>query len=248
MVTSSSADPDPRDERRFYTWISIAMATVVFTGFTRTFYLRAFFPEADSMAAPEPIFQVHGAVFSAWMCLLPLQALLIRTHKTKLHRVTGWLGIALASAVVVLGIYGSLIAAQRPGGFIGVPLPPLQFLAVPLCDMFLFGLFVMLAVVWRKNAASHKRLMILATVNLIEAAIIRIPVGFIVSGAPFASRGLSYLFIVAIAVWDFRSAGKIHGVTLWGGLAIILSFPIRLLVSETEAWTRFAGWAVQWAG
>ena len=58
------------------------------------------------------------------MCLLLLQALLILTHKTKLHRATGWLGIALASAVVVLGIYGSLIAAQRPVGFIGVPLPP----------------------------------------------------------------------------------------------------------------------------
>jgi len=228
--------------------MATAMAVVVFIGFTRTFYLRFFFPDAISMAAPEPIFYVHGSVFTAWMCFLVAQALLIRNNKLAVHRSLGWLGVGISVAVVLLGIYVSLVAARRPDGFIGVPLPPLQFLAVPLFDMILFGLFVALAVAWRQRAASHKRLMILATLNLIEAAIIRIPIGFIVAGAPFASRGLSYIFIVALVIWDLRTLGKIHRVTLWGGLIIIISFPVRILVSQTQTWAEFAGWAVHWIG
>jgi hypothetical protein len=40
---------------------------------------------------------------------------------------------------------GAVIAAGRPGGFIGVSLPPLQFLAFPLGDLALFTVFIVLA-------------------------------------------------------------------------------------------------------
>ena len=33
---------------------------------------------------------------------------------------------------------------------------------------------------------------------------------------------------------------RLHPVTLWGGLAIIVSQPLRLVVSGTEAWLAFA--------
>lgn len=159
----------------------------------------------------------------------------------------GWVGAGLATLMIIIGTYGSLVAAQRPGGFIGVPIPPQQFLIFPLVDMILFGIFVTLAVLWRDKPQSHKRLMILATVNLVEAAIIRLPIAFVAAGAPFTSRGLSYLFIVAIVIWDLRSSGRIQQVTLWAGLAIIISLPLRMLVSQTGLWTDVAGWLVQFA-
>lgn len=248
MGHSNPVTSSQRDTRRFYSSMAISMAIVVFAGFARTFYLRMFFPEAIEMAAPEPIFYVHGSVFTAWICFLVAQTLFIRNRKIALHRSLGWFGAGLAVAVVLLGIYGSLVAAQRPGGFIGVPLPPLQFLAIPLFDIVLFGLFVGLAVAWRQNAASHKRLMMLATINLIEAAIIRIPIDFIIAGAPFASRGLSYIFIIALVIRDLRTTGRVHRVTLWGGLIIVVSFPVRMLISQTQTWVGFAGWAVGLTG
>lgn len=232
-------------ERRFFTLITAAIAIVVLIGFARTFFLRAIFPEAQSFAAPESIFTLHGLFFASWIGLLVLQALLIRARRVDLHRPFGWVGVGLACLVVFLGAYGSLIAAVRPGGFIGVPLPPLQFLIFPILDMVLFAGFFALAVIWRDNAQSHKRLMVLAAVNLVEAAIIRIPIGFIGAGAPFTSRGLSYLFIVALIVWDYRSAGRIHRATLWGGLLIVVSFPLRMLISQTNAWTEVARRLVQ---
>ena len=232
-------------ERTFYSGMAIAIAIIVLIGFARTFFLSFMFPEAQPFAAPEPIFKVHGVVFAAWIGFLVSQALLIRGDRLNLHRSAGWIGVGLAALVVVIGTFGSLIAAQRPGGFIGVPLPPEQFLIFPLFDMILFGSFVTLAVAWRTNPQSHKRLMILATVNLVEAAIIRIPLEFIAAGAPFTSRGLSYLIIGAMVVWDIRSRGKIQRVTLWGGILIVISLPVRMLVSQTQLWADIATWLAQ---
>jgi hypothetical protein len=248
MINEVDDSSEGSTERNFFTAITAVLAIVIMVGFSRTFFLKAFFPEAQSFAAPERIFSIHGAVFAAWTGLLVLQALLIRAQRKDVHRFLGWVGASLAILMIILGIWGSLVAAQRPGGFIGVPLPPSQFLIFPLVDMILFGIFVTLAVAWRHKPQTHKRLMILATVNLVEAAIIRLPITFIAAGAPFTSRGLSYLFIVAIVVWDLRSSGRIQQVTLWAGLLIIISLPLRMFVSQTGLWADFAGWLIQFVG
>jgi hypothetical protein len=248
MTGTGSFVPTVDAERRFFTLIAVAYVIVVLIGFTRTFFFRALFPESQSFAAPEPVFLVHGFFFAAWIGLLLSQTILIRVRRVDLHRAIGWIGTGLACLVVVLGTYGSLVAAQRPGGFIGVPLPPLQFLIFPIVDMLLFATFFSLAIICRGDAQSHKRFMLLAAVNLVEAAIIRIPIEFIGAGAPFSSRGLSYLFILALIVWDLRSSGRIHRTTLWGGLLIVVSFPVRMLLSQTRAWTDFAACLVQLIG
>ena len=41
-----------------------------------------------------------------------------------------------------------------------------------------------------------------------------------------------------------RSLGRIHPVTLWGGLALMLSFPGRMAFGKTDLWLRFAEWIV----
>jgi uncharacterized membrane protein YozB (DUF420 family) len=86
------------------------------------------------------------------------------------HRRLGWVGAGLAVAMVVLGIVGSLIAASRPTGFIDIPVPPLQFLVVPFNLVIIFGIFVTLGIVNRRDSQSHKRYMILAAIALMEAA------------------------------------------------------------------------------
>jgi hypothetical protein len=59
----------------------------------------------------------------------------------------------------------------------------------------------------RRDPQSHKRLMLLATINLLTAAIARWPV---LQAGPLAFFGLTDLFIVALAVWDFRTRGRLH--------------------------------------
>lgn len=226
-------------ERRFFTGMALAILATVVVGFSRSFFLRPLFPEWPSPS--ETIFHIHGAVFSAWIVLFVTQVSLVAGGRTELHRKIGPFSAVLAVAMVMLGTFGALVAASRPTGFTGIPVPPLQFLAIPIFDMVLFPTFVWLAIAQRHNPQSHKRWMLLATINLVTAAIARWP-GVTPLGPP-AFFGLTDLFIIALAIWDFRTRGRLHPVTLWGGLLIIASQPLRLAVSGTEGWLAFARWA-----
>ena len=61
-------------ERRFYIGMSLIVLASVFLGFARTYFLKWWFPDAASLAPPEPFFfYVHGVCFTAWMLLLVVQ-------------------------------------------------------------------------------------------------------------------------------------------------------------------------------
>jgi hypothetical protein len=235
-------------ERYFYSGMALALLAAVFVGFAPTFFLKPWFPEHQHLAAPEPVFLVHGAFFAAWFVLLAAQPLLVAGGNLAMHRRLGKWGATLAVAMVVLGVVGALVAARRPGGFIGVPLPPLQFLVVPFAALLLFVLFAGLAFARRRDAQSHKRLMLLASISMVEAAVARFPLAFLTAPSPVpffqAFELLTLLFLLPMVAWDLLSRGRLHAVTLWGGLAIVAAMPLRAVVGATEGWQGAARWAV----
>ena len=230
-------------ERRFYLFATLAMAAVVFVGFARSFFLHPFFP--DQPGAPESFFAFHGTAFAAWFVLLVAQASLVTGGRLPLHRKLGVAGACLAATMVVLGVTGALIGAHRPAGFVAVPIPPLAFLVVPLVDMAFFATLVTLAIVKRRDPQSHKHLMLIASGGLLAAAFSRWPV--VAAGGPIAFFAMADLLIVALAIWDRKSSGRLHPVTKWAGGAAILSQPLRLALAGTPLWLAFAGWAVNFA-
>lgn len=238
MATPGALPDYASAERRFFTGMALAILAAVALGFSRTFFLRPLFPELPSPT--ESIFYIHGVVFTAWIVLLVSQTSLVAAGHTELHRRIGPFGAVLAVAMVVIGTLGALIAARRATGFVGIPVPPLQFLAIPIFDIALFAAFIWLAITQRRNPQNHKRWMLLATINLVPAAVARWP--GVSSYGPLAFFGLTDLFVIALAIWDFRTHGRLHPVTLWGGLLIIISQPLRLMVSSTEGWLVVARW------
>jgi hypothetical protein len=227
-------------ERAFYLTMAVAVAVTVFVGFARSFFLRPLFPNWPSPS--EPIFYAHGAVFASWYGLLVLQASLVTTGREPLHRRVGLVGAGLAAAMVVLGTLGALIAAHRPTGFFGIPIPPLIFLAVPLTDMVIFAILVTLAIAKRRDPQSHKRLALIASISLIAAALGRWP--FLHGLGPLASFGGTDPFLVPLIAWDLKSRGRLHPVTIWAGSLLVLSQPLRLALAGTPLWMSFARWAV----
>jgi hypothetical protein len=154
----------------------------------------------------------------------------------------------MAIAIVLLGTVGALMAASRPTGFIDVPVPPLSFLAIPFADLALFVGFVSLAFANRRRPQSHKRLMLLAAIALAEAGVARWPLAFMATPMPVPGIGMTELcldlFLVPLLVWDLASRGRPHPVTLWGGLVLVASLPLRFMLMGTHVWLAFAGWAV----
>jgi len=235
-------DSAKRSERLFFGGMAVALLITVFAGFSPTYYLRGTF------GAPEltPSLLAHGSAFSAWMVLLVVQTSLVAANRTDIHRRLGVAGAGLGVLMMVLGAY---VAISRVAAGVTVSPPgvtPLQGLALPLATMVVFPVLLGSALWFRKRSDIHKRLVLIATLDLVTAAVGRLPGIFIPLGpialGPVGLFGVTDLFVGAVAVYDWRSRGRIHPATLWGGLFLIVSQPLRLLIGATPAWQSFAGW------
>jgi hypothetical protein len=149
----------------------------------------------------------------------------------------------LAAVLLMVGTTTAILRVK--GGSAPIPgVPPLSFLAVPLFDMVVFAILITAGLSLRNRPDTHKRLMTLATISLMSAPIARLPIGVLQAGPP-AFFGLTDLFIVAMLVYDLATTRRIHPATIWGGLVIVASQPLRLMVSGTAAWMAFAGWVTR---
>jgi hypothetical protein len=240
MAVSSAAIRTRQRTRRFYVGMAIAIAITVFAGFSRTYFLKAYYgtPELSRLL------HVHALVFTTWVLFFLAQTTLVAAGKTYIHRRMGVAGAGLAALVVVLGTTTAILrAAERvKEGSNSIPgVPPLSFLAIPLFDMLVFATLVGTALYFRRRLEAHKRLMTLGMIALTSAPIARLHLPMLPPGPP-TFFGLTDLFIVAMLVHDLVTRRRIHPATIWGGLLLVASQPLRLMISGTPAWLAFAGW------
>ena len=226
-------------ERRFFSGVTLVMAVVVFAGFARTYYLRPLV-SAPALAGQLPItrlIHVHALLFSSWMVLLVVQARLVAARKISLHRRLGLVSVGLAVLMIAVGTVTALQAVGR-----GVSPPGLdarRFLVVPLFALLVFGVLFAAAIVARRDSQTHKRLMLLATIGLLPPALARWLIFYLGLGAPVV-LGVTTLFLVPLIIWDLKTRGRLHPATLWGGLFVVLSVPVRLAIAFTPAWLGLA--------
>lgn len=234
-------------ERRFHLGMMVAIWAVVLVGFAQSFFLRPFFPRV--VAPVEPIFYIHGALFLTWLALLAVQTSLISTGDTAAHRRLGLVGFVLAPLMLVMGLYAATLAARRPTGFTGVVDPPIHFYGVLVAWMLMFFVLAGLALLWRSKPQTHKRLMLLAAINLAEAGVTRFPVAPI-NTAPteIVAFWFTAPLLIPLVVWDFATLKRLHPATLWGGLAFLVYGPLREMAAATPAWHAVGKWAMSLLG
>ena len=225
-----------RGERRFWGGMAFALALVAFAGFAPSYYLKSRFGAGPQLT---PLLHLHGAVMSAWLVLLVTQTAFIAARRVTWHRRLGIVGVILATLLVVLFARVAILRAHQ--GVLGPGfVPPLQFLAIPLMSVIVVPALIGAAIYYRKRSDYHKRLIMLANLEIVTPAAARLailagffpPVGFAVMDA----------FLVAIVVRDLITLRRVHPATLWGGLLLLVSQPLRFLVSGTPAWMAFAKW------
>lgn len=224
----------------FYRVTAVAVLAAVFFGFATTYYLKGLF---GTPALPA-VFHVHAIIFTAWIVLFNIQTALVASSRTDLHMRLGIIGASLAVAMVVLGILAAIAAAKLGHGDGELTHDPIEALVVNLMSLFVFLVFLLPALHFRRKPDAHKRLMVLATTaGLLPAAVGRWPV---FGGKPAGAVAVVLVFVLAGPLYDFFSRRRVHPVYLWGlFFYALVSPPIRLILSRTEPIHRVAAWLMR---
>jgi hypothetical protein len=193
---------------------------------------------------------LHGFAAAMWLALFITQALLVRTDNTRVHRRLGWIGVPLAIAVVATGYVATIAQGRRGFALWWDPeakIDALGDLVHPLGDLLTFSLLVTAALIWRRRSDVHKRLMLLAAVGSMMAA----PLVHLLGYFP-ALRAVPPVILLPLAALYFSSAihdrlalGRIHPVSKWVGLSLLVWAMLRgSVLGPSAAWHKFAGWLI----
>jgi hypothetical protein len=214
---------------RFYSAIAVFMTMIVVVGFWPSY----FGPLLRGNVERPFVIQLHGVVFVGWMTLLLAQVALVAMGRTKTHRQVGNIGV----------IYGFLVLAMGLTAGIASPVMHLAkgeweieraagFLLITLGDMTLYGTFFIAAMAYRRKPEIHKRMIVLATIALLFAAVARM--------SYLESRPLLFLTVwlsplVVAMGHDLYVSRRIHRAYLLG-LGILLIGYSRTFFLDTAAW------------
>lgn len=246
QVLSRNYAADKNTERRFFTGLALAVALVVFVGFAPSYYLKPIFGVEPTSGRLTALHHVHGVIFTLWIVLFVTQTVLVARKRTDLHRRLGVVGMMLALLMLALGFYMQLADLKKGITVPGVP--PVAFFGVAVADLVVFAVMLGAGFYFRRRPDVHKRLMMLATISILTPATARfalLALTFIPVPGLFIGWLMLDLLIVACAVFDHRTLGRVHRATLIGGLFVLLSEPLRLVLANTSVWQQFAVWLVQ---
>lgn len=233
-----------RADRRFYAAVAVLFVLVVLIGFARTYYLRA---AVGGPPVPSLLVHLHGVMMTAWVLLFVSQVWLIRAKQARVHMKMGIAAVVLAAAVIVTGFFTGVAAAKFGTASAPPDIPPLVFMVVPLSDLLLFALFFGAALYYRRQPATHKRMMLLTVFNFLPPAFARFPFDWVPTAGPFFFFGVPALAALGFLAFDRWQTGRVNKPYLVGALVLVASYPIRLMLGGTDAWQRFAGWLTTWA-
>ncbi len=245
-MVSTTTDAVRSQSRFFYVGMAVTCAVIAFIGFTPTYWA----PIVKGTLDEAPIVHLHGLLFTAWTLFFILQTTLVASGRTVNHRALGLLGISLATAMLFVGL---ATASHSLANLIeaGYAEPAIAFSIVPMTTIVFFACTIAVAVANVRRSEVHKRLMVLATVVILMAAMARI-VRMVLS--PTAAAGpppVEFTVVPAIAtdlliavamIQDWRRRGRPHPVYLIGGGLLLVVQLGRIPFSHTPQWRAIAEW------
>lgn len=209
----------------FYLSFGVFGLLVVTLGFGVTYVL----PMARRSFSAPWFVHLHGASALGWLLLVIVQAKLVRTCRTPLHRRLGQLALPLALLIWASGMATAGWVAERD-------LPKdstaaMTTLAGTLTGLSLFLLLAIAAVVTRRRPDWHKRLVLLATIHVLWPAFLRLRHLLPAIPSPDIWLGLvlPYFAIVVAAARDLWRYDKIHPVWLFVGPALVVEQSLELV-------------------
>jgi len=222
--------------RYFFVCMAILFPVITFIGFYPSY--RDF--EAGTLKI-HWLTHIHSTVMTSWLLLYFTQTLLAAIGNIKIHRRLGPLAFVLGILVFVfMGIvsfHGLIVNHPPEGSFL------FSLLISNFFEMLTFALFFTWGMLLRKkNTGAHKRLITLATISLLFAAIDRMRLNNLLPS--LGMEGYTTFFYVDILLiplflHDLITLRRIHKFT-WICTAILIFLQvISRSVSGSPSWHKF---------
>ena len=231
--------------RYFYFYMALACMAVAFLGFAPTYWL----PLASGSFASTPVVHFHGLLFFTWTLYFAFQTWLAASGRMARHRSIGMIGVSLATAMTIFGFLVAVNAMKRSAA-IGQTDAGIAFAIVPLSGILFFAVVFTLAIANTRKPEIHKRLMLLAGISILDAAVARWFLTFLAPPGPpgpppvpvtIGPALVAYLLLVVAIVSDWRTRGRPHPVYIYGGAALLTVKLLNWPISTTAAWHSLAG-------
>lgn len=199
----------------FFARMAVAIAVFVLFAFAQ-WSARGF---VDFARVPLWV-HLHALVMVGWLALFAMQARLASHGNLALHRRLGRLGAGLIVLAPLIACYAAFRSVELHR------VPPFftngYFLVLSVTDAAAFALAAGAAIVLRRHTEWHRRLLLVATVMLMEPAFGRLlPMPLMGLWGPIAQRALQAAVVVIAMRHDRRERGSVHP-ALWWGLALLL--------------------------
>jgi uncharacterized membrane protein YozB (DUF420 family) len=228
MPTKARLELRLTKERLFYCGMALLVTACVFIGFGPSWFMRGYMTSARPLSPLAPLVIVHAIAFTAWIVLFLAQAGLISATQHKLHMRLGMATVALAVIIVALGL---LTGARSAAIGSGPPVvPPLTWFANPFLDMLVFSGLVAGGYVYRRNPQAHKRLMLCATLIMLQPSVGRMPFPSTTIFAGELTTLIAFLLATPLLVWDYVQRGRPHTATLIGLGALAAEQLVKLTI------------------
>jgi hypothetical protein len=220
------------ERTQFFARSALVMAAIVLLSFPVTYFL----PVAIGTGKFDTLHHLHGLAFFAWFGVYIWQTQLVARGQIARHREIGLAGFALTGLMIPLGFWMAQRGAQRRLGTMEFPY---EFTWYNLIDISLFTVLMIAAIVLvTRHKEWHRRFVFVAALCLVAPAATRwtlqIP-GFDPFLLDIAAYVVMYPFLFALAMFDWRTWGKIHPATL---ISIALLLPLQI----SGAWIARSNW------
>ena len=228
-----------------------ACFVIAVVGFAPTYWVPLFRGTLDVA----PLAHLHALFFYGWTLLFMRQTWLAASGRVTHHRELGVVGVALATGMAFAGL-GMTVNTLKRTEAAGFGDAGRAFSIISFTAILLFAALFAIAIANIKRPEIHKRVMLVATISILQAAIGRwflvflapapLAVGLPAAPPPVAvSLGAAFLvdlLIVAVMVHDRRASGRIHPAYWAAGGAVLAVQLLRVPLSTTAAWTTVTSW------
>lgn len=215
-------------QQYFYFFAILLIVAIVLYGFSHTVGRSLVHPKR-----PQPfILYIHAAVACGWLLVLLVQTSLARLRQIRLHKMLGYVGLAVGVAMPVITLATRYVILHAGGP---VEDDDVAFTTVTFNDMLCFTTAFALAMVWRKKPDYHRRLIFIAACCLTVPAFARMPESLVIPPWWYVYADVLIMLAMARDLIVDRGIHRVHliGLPL---LALCQSLAMGLFLTAPAGW------------